>query len=273
MITLVNKCCTVVVDPDMGLTVESFTFQGEELLHQDSARKRAGRTYGIPILFPTPNRVANDRYVFNDKMVPAVMHGFLRHRVFDIESRSDTHIAGRITFDGSEPLFPYDAEVLVTISLIGSTLRWEFHLTNTGDEPFGYGLALHPFFVKKKGMTLETNGHQRLVTDENMLPTEEIVEERPSSDVDTLASDAIFRCDGPSTSTLRGDGIELKILGSPAFGYTVVYTGLESAFICIEPQSCAINAHNLADQELAALQVLEGNQEHLHWVEMMLSNV
>ncbi|NLZ76439.1 MAG: aldose 1-epimerase [Spirochaetales bacterium] len=273
MITLANTLSTVVVDPEMGLTVESFTWNGEELIHHDPARKEAGRTYGIPILFPTPNRVANDRYAFNGNVVPAVMHGFLRHRAFHIESGSDTHVAGRIIFDGSEPLFPYDAEVLVTLSLIGSTLRWEFHVMNTGDEPFAYGLAIHPFFVKKNGMTLEINAHRRLVTDEHMLPTEEVVEERLSSDVDSLSIDGIFKTNGPSASTLRGDGVALKIQGGPAFGYTVVYTDAELPFITVEPQSCAINAHNLVNRELAALQILESGKERQHWIEIRVEPV
>jgi|SRR5690554_228045 len=268
MITLSNELCSVVVDPEMGLTIESFTFGGEELLHQDRERKASGRTYGIPILFPTPNRVALDAYTFEGKRVPAVIHGFLRHRRCEVEAKSDTSLTGTFIFDGEEPLFPYLGMISVTISLIGATLRWEFHLVNTGSDAFAYGLALHPFFVKKRGMKLETNCFQRLITDEEMLPTEEVVSDRPSSDVDTLAIDAIYRCSGPSSSTLRGDDVTVKIQGSSAFGYTVVYTSVELPFICIEPQSCAINAHNLGNQELAALQVLEGKEEHTHWIEI-----
>ena len=109
---------------------------------------------------------------------------------------------------------------------------------------------------------------KQLEEKEREVLAEELISEHPSSDVATLAIDAIYRCSGPSSSTLRDSDVEIKVQGSSAFGYTVVYTSPEFPFICIEPQSCAINAHNLKNQELAALQILEGNNEHVHWIEI-----
>jgi len=58
MISIAKGDIRLVIDPEFGMTIHSLAYRGKELIHLDLDRRATGATYGIPILFPTPNRVS-----------------------------------------------------------------------------------------------------------------------------------------------------------------------------------------------------------------------
>lgn len=263
------------IDPVWGMTVESLRHEGTELIVCDRERKMAGTTYGIPILFPTPNRVRDNAYIFDGRTIEAVMHGFIRHQEFSVTAVKPDAVSALVEFDGSNPLFPYVGTFEVDITVDEQSIRWSFSVTNAGQARFAIGLALHPFFRKTERMHLRANvGH--LMEDIDKYPTGVLLPLESSAfdfshprAVSPLDIDAVFVTDGPIEAEISSATHTIAISGSDAFTHAVVYTGESLPFICVEPQSCATDAHNLSSRgygEEAGLIIVEPGSRHHSWV-------
>ncbi len=265
------------IDAQWGMTVESLCFEGQQLLVCDLERKRAGATYGIPILFPTPNRVRDLSYHYDGLLVEAMMHGFVRHRPFVVESATKSSVTGTLVFDGQDPLFPYRGTFALTISATESSLTWDFVIRNQDSRTFSWGLGLHPFFVKDLRTRLAVNVGCVMEAVDNF-PTGAVspVAGTPwdfnaMTDVDVLAIDQVFLTDGPIKATIAGSGPTVTISASDEFGHAVIYTAPQHPFLCVEPQTCSTDAHNLSSAGLgqyAGLQVTEAGSEAHLWVRL-----
>ncbi len=279
---LFNENLEVQVAPDDGMNLLSVRFHEEESVFLDE-KKRAERlrTYGIPILFPTPNRTRDNVYTFDGVRYPAVMHGFVKHAVFDVVENSDEHISAQIVFDGSEPLFPFKARMTATVSLEKDTVRHTVKLENLDSVVFGYGLALHPFFVKKPGSTLRCNVKKQMLTTEELLPTGKCIDvEETEFDfnksrcVDELALDTVFICSGSLECEYRTPSYDLDIRTSEDYDHVVLYTTREAPFICFEPQTCSTDFFNMATEGYereAHLLTLAPGEEREHFVDFSYS--
>ena len=98
MISLHNDYVSLRADEHDGMTVVSLKFKGMETVLYDDERRKSGATYGIPILFPTPNRISGGEFTFNGKCIKGEMHGALRHAAFRITSQSETSVEGEVPF-------------------------------------------------------------------------------------------------------------------------------------------------------------------------------
>lgn len=251
LITISSGPITAVIDPSWGMSVESLCLSGDELIVCDLARKEAGAAYGIPILFPTPNRVKGGSYSFDGRTIGAKMHGFVRHERFIIESITDSRVSALLGFDGSNPFFPYLGTFRVEIACDDGGITWSFEVTNTGEERFSWGLALHPFFSKQPGMEISVNV-RGLMEAIGHYPTGAVlpIEEGPldfsqRTAVDQLEIDSVFITDGPVDAAIVGHLHTIALTASDAFDHVVVYTRVGQPFLCIEPQTCSTDAHNL----------------------------
>ena len=195
MISLHNDYVSLRADEHDGMTVVSLKCKGMETVLYDDERRKSGATYGIPILFPTPNRISGGEFTFNGKCIKGEMHGALRHAAFRITSQSETSVEGEVPFSALGETFPYDGRIKLSLHIEGTAVIWDFSVINEGDEPLAFGLALHPFFRKTASM-------------------------RFSSSLDYE-------------------------IGSDEFNHVVVYTSPERPFVCVEPQTCSTDAHNL----------------------------
>ena len=247
MIELNNQFLSLLVDEEDGMTVTSLKYMGKETIDADAGRKAAGSTYGIPILFPTPNRVSGDAFEFNGKRVRGVMHGLLRHAHFKIKARSSDMVVAEAPFALLGDTFPYEGKFILTLSLLDSSLLWKFCIENDSDESIAFGIALHPFFLKRDGMMFESTLEREMVTNSEKIPTGESFptafgEQKAVSAIDT---DTVFFSDSAIVSTLSSADYTITIDGSDDFNHVVVYTAPDKHFICVEPQTCSTDAHNM----------------------------
>lgn len=283
MITLQNEFLGVVIDPERGMTIESLLYQGKEYLVWEKEKKESRRTYGIPFLFPTPSNVADNVYQFQGRQLPAVMHGFLRNETFWVVEQSLSQMTGLCSFDGSNPLFPYRAMFSVSIVLEERNLSWNIAITNLGEEAFGYGLGLHPYFRKAPGMLISTSFADYLPCDPQLLPSGEIksvqgtiLDFRELKAIDDLVIDMVFLSEGPFHSTLRYQDSEFELSASEDFTHGVLYTDTQKDYICIEPMTCSTDAHNLAAsgyQRASGLIVLEAGEQRESWVRLSARDI
>ena len=89
MVSIENDFIKAEFDESDGMTCTSLVFNGDEYVYFDEKRKESGGTYGIPILFPTPNRVRGGSYSFGGRKIVGNRHGRLRHMPFMIIEKND----------------------------------------------------------------------------------------------------------------------------------------------------------------------------------------
>lgn len=276
MIVIAEGETRLLLDPEQGMTVHSLEYKGQELIHLDLERRATGATYGIPILFPTPNRVSGDSYMYGGKSVAAQMHGFLRHENFEVIEASDTTVSGKVAFDGSYPMFPYPGAFDLSLSVKDDAVTWKFMVTNSGDEAFSYGLAIHPFFKKEEGMQFTADFSSLMVSGDDRIPNGTLeavagtaMDFRKGVPVKDINMDSMFLTNGLLHSIIGYKGFSVSIEGSGDFGHAVVYTSPDKPFFCLEPHTCSTDAHNLASkgfQKEASLVVVEPFSRHESFV-------
>ena len=240
------KALKATVDTAEGMNVIGISFNGRNIITCDEKRKENGATYAIPVLFPTPNRVKGNSYVFEGRKVEGMMHGFLRHKSFHVDSASSSGIKASMLTDGTEPTFPYKAEIRIEIKLKESSIIWNFDIKNCDNCNFAYSLALHPFFSKEKMESIHANVRKRMLNDDDKIPTGETVDADP---IDMKASlvdmDTVFIVDTPLSAGIRYDDFSIDISASKGFRHVVIYSSPDRDFLCIEPQTGSTDAHNL----------------------------
>ena len=267
MILLENDYIKLEADPEDGMTVCSLVYKGIETIEADAERRKAGSTYGIPMLFPTPNRVAGDGYIFNGKTVKGIMHGNLRHSSFNIEELSSDRVRAVLPFSALGQFFPYEGLFSLGLSVDGHSVMWDICVMNDGDEPLSFGFALHPFFRKQEGMMLSSTLEYEMEASEEKLPSGRWTrtDYGREKDVSGMDIDTVFFSDSTIRSSLVSEAYSIEITGSDDFDHVVVFTSPDRSFICVEPQTCSTDAHNMYAKGLkkeSGLIIVPGESRH-----------
>ncbi len=276
MITIGNERIRLLAEPEDGMTVCSLAYNGMETIEADEERRKAGSTYGIPILFPTPNRVSGGRYSFGGRDIAGIMHGNLRHSAFSVTAQTPASVDAELPFSALGESFPYEGIFSLKLSVSASSARWDFDIRNEGDEPLSLGLALHPFFLKMDGMRFSSSLEYEMEADDDKIPTGKWhrTDFGSGKDVSSIDTDTVFFSDSSIRSTLSSPAYTLEITGSEEFGHVVVYTAPDRSFICVEPQTCSTDAHNMHSKGFvkeAGLIIVPAHSSHRLWVRMDFS--
>ena len=292
----------VKVAPSAGLNAYSISVDGVEFLHQpESKEKLAGVSCGVPILYPTPNRVRGGKFSFGAKDVQFAplngrgnhIHGLVNRHAWQVETvEADSDKATLICsadFTADSPLgaqFPFAHKLRVQIVVKNAAVRWTYIVDNQkGKEDVPFGFALHPYFVYQgeRARTFLTIPASHWMEAENQLPTGKLV---PASELDypmgtpfsleATKFDDVFWGVSPSKSTLidfRDKQRQIRIQASEHFTHLVVWTPMRP-FFGIESQTCSTDAHNLHSSgkvEQAHLQVAAAGKVASGWVEYQLN--
>ena len=273
MIAIENEYIKLLADPDDGMTVCSLLYKGIETIEADAERKKAGSTYGIPMLFPTPNRVSGGEYIFGGRRIEGVMHGSLRHAAFTVEDHASDSIRASLPFSALGKLFPYEGMFSLRLSLQGDSARWDIEVRNEGDVPLSFGFALHPFFCKQDGMKFSSDLEYEMEADSDKIPTGKwwSTDFGKEKDVASIDTDTVFFSDSAIKSVLSSDAYTLTITGSDEFDHVVVYTAPDRSFVCVEPQTCSTDAHNMYSKGFrkeSGLIIVPEHSCHDLWVNM-----
>jgi aldose 1-epimerase len=242
----------------------------------ESLRTRAGR-YGIPILFPWPNRIRGGRFTFGvtEYHVPTqaesgnASHGLVRELPWAVEA-TGTDAEGafcRASVElGTDPddLWAFHCRLTMEYRLSGRSLQILAVAESLDDVPMPMGFGLHPWFTVPFTSGGSRAAHELLVPADRLwelesnLPTGEI---HPASSVfdarewrpldDTLLDDVythLSLTDGWFTAELRdpSSGRSIAVRSDGAFREHVVYAPLHLSAVCLEPYTCTTDAFNLA---------------------------
>jgi aldose 1-epimerase len=241
--------------------------------------KRDPNLYGMPILFP-PNRINHGefqfngtRYVFpiNEISRGHHIHGFLSATPFLLcDTRTDANQASiTFTYEATPELpyrcFPHTFKILLIYLLDEDGLHQSVEVTNTGDRPMPFFLGFHTAFnqrflphTEKEDYRLKIAVQNEIMLDrQTIIPTGEFIERNqlvqdlndgnvcPGERV--LSNHFVANKGGNKEAVYlhMPTGRKIRYTTCGCYNYWMVFNrGIDSGFICIEPQTCIVDAAN-----------------------------
>ncbi|MBL8817660.1 MAG: aldose 1-epimerase [Planctomyces sp.] len=264
--------------------------------------------YGIPILFPFPNRIQGGRYLWNgtEYAIPSqtavtddlgnAIHGFCFDRPWRMTQQSwDTVTAEfQLSRDAADraPYWPSDAKIVIQYALRNSSLRADVTISNCGSQSLPWGFGTHPYFHVPAGpqsspgdCTIYAPVRQRWEL-EKFVPTGRLIPTQPEASLiespyfDTLKVDDVFTDletqKGISVCRIIDEkaGVQIEQYCSAGFREVVAFTPPWSSSVCLEPYTCVTDAINLYARGIdGGLKVLEPGQSWQGWIEIEVSHV
>lgn len=256
-----------------------------------------GATYGIPLLYPTPNRVENDTFIFEGQTYTMGMHGMANHAVFipkectvqeevvceTGEVRETVKVVGELEFaKGSRAYeqFPFESKLTLCLKISHDRIRVGYTIENKGEKTLPYGIALHPFFVKLGRSEIKINAKSLMEMTHEKLPTGQILAVQGTAydlseyaDVESLKLDHVY-------TDLKGElvaeinypeiGLKVELSNSQEFTHLVVFTPSNQPFFCIENQSCSTNTHNMyakGYKDISGLEMILANESQEGYIQ------
>lgn len=275
--------------PSVGNNCIAYTMGDVDLIYSPpDPQTLQGRAsgYGIPILFPWPNRIDEGKFSFDGNAyqlaTPApgdhASHGFVHERpwqVIDFGASEGAWITSRFLsadFPEIGDHFPFPFEARVTYRLKDGVLYHEFEGVNVGDEDMPVGLGIHPYFP----LPLTKDGNRGACTVRmpaatywplrgDPIPTGEVLpvdgtvyDVRKAMPLKDRFYDDVWSCvqltHGWSRCEYVDPTAEVRIAmeADDAFRELVLYAPDSRPIVCFEPYTCATNAFNLQNQGIDA---------------------
>jgi aldose 1-epimerase len=262
------------IAPDFGNNCFAFR-TGESVLEPVafSEFRQRPTSYGIPVLFPFPNRVRDGVFTFRGERftVNPPRHGFVRDKPWRIEASGASRTEGAWlvssfdTTDYAEQIlhqFPFPFRLETTYRLFDGRLKMSTLVMNNGERAMPVGFGIHPYFRKpaRGAITVPADARWEL---SDSLPTGKLLNVEADCDLrdartlDRLSLDDIFTkvtpdADGDVRCFLddseRGTRTVVEF-SSEQFPHVVVYTPpAPREAICIEPNTCPTDGFNLQER-------------------------
>lgn len=213
---------------------------------------------GSFIMAPWVNRIYQGQLVteHGDFQLPVdsgvhAIHGTVRRREWDLISKEDASAEFQIALQ--EP-WPYKGKVVYRVSLDGASLRQTLEVRAAEDErSFPAGVGWHPWFRRSLGSsetTVQVDAAAQWELDAETVPSG-VVEETEASrklvaggQFEVGEVDDCFRFGDERSAELRWPELTLRMTSSPEITHAMVFS--PDGSICVEPQTTAVNAFQLA---------------------------
>ena len=261
------------IAPQWGNNCFLFHWRGAPILEAVPFETLAQKptSYGIPILFPYPNRIRDGRFSFQGKSytLDPPRHGFVRDKPWTVVGSGASDAEGAwlsCRFDARDypekilAQYPFPFVIEVTYRLKDNALVMETRASNKGSADIPTGLGTHAYFTRPAKGTVTVPARRIWKLADSLPPGERIDLDaahdlRKPADVSKLELDDVYTevdadKDGRARCHLVDQGKKLTttVEFSPReFPEVVVYTApLPRMAICIEPYTCTTDAFNLA---------------------------
>jgi len=243
--------------------------------------------YGIPVLFPFPNRVRGGTWRFEGETYqfdkppesPTSIHGLLLNRPYRVESHTADADGATLAcvldsrdFPDIGRQYPFRFKIRITYTLKDAVLSMGVSIQNAGSRNMPMGFGIHPYF--RVGMSSDANASTALIKvpaatywelDGDSLPTGtrlaaiDVLDLRDGKPFAGLTLDHVFtdvqmEADGVSRCVIEnGDTGHGMVMESDAqFRELVIYTPPGRDTICFEPYTCPTDAINLEGRGIPA---------------------
>ena len=226
--------------------------------------------YGMPILFPV-NRISGGQFTFdgyeyrlpiNEPQTGCHLHGTLHQTPFVAQQQDERSICCVYRSNGEYSGFPQDFEIRICYEVGETGFTQTTHITNFSAQRLPLLLGFHttfalPFVKGSDPDQIRIGAEVGELVERNMcnyIPTGRLL----SSDAVTAAlnrtdfapcSEQIsrhYRATGAGTMTLWDpqSGVTVRYRNDAKYGWRLLYNGEANAFVCMEPQSCAVDCFN-----------------------------
>ena len=144
--TLKNEFYTVTLS-DLGAEIVSIKSKdGFEFMWSGMKGKNYW-SMSAPILFPVCGSLPSSRYTLSGKEYEMPQHGFALSSVFELLSKSDTHIEFLLkSSEESKKRYPFDFNFKLKYTLLGEKLVFNTSVENLSGETMPYMFGWHPGF-------------------------------------------------------------------------------------------------------------------------------
>ena len=260
VIRMENEYLVMLVCPEDGMNIYSIEYKGQPIVVFDDERQKEGRTFSVPILYPTPNRIENGKFLWAEKEYQGVMHGCTKNANFRVVQMTvkDNQIILEAQLDwkkGTEyySVFPFDSILSIRIILDKEQIHYKYTVENLDEKELPYGFAVHPFFVIEDNETsFIVNADSVMEMNEEQLPTGSLIAvQNTKYDLHKETSVASHRLDHVYTNLsskpmakVRYRHCTMELNASEVFTHMVVFTPNDK-FFCLENQTCSTDSHNL----------------------------
>jgi aldose 1-epimerase len=259
--------------PEAGMIGTSLTDSGTELLGQRrglDAYVTAGKTMGIPILYPWANRLGADTYTAQGETVTLTpgengvradpnglpIHGTLSaYPGWKVTAESENELTAEVDFAADARLlasFPYPHVLTVTALLAERALTVRTIVTATGDRAVPLCFGFHPYLslpdAARGEWIIETPPLRHLLLDDRGLPTGES-EQQPAKEErlgDKAFDDAYDQVADGAVFAVTGGGRRVEVHFKQGYPATQIFapTGEEpeKQVVCFEPMTAPTDA-------------------------------
>jgi galactose mutarotase-like enzyme len=98
-----------------------------------------------PILFPVVGWTRDGRERVGEHSYPLGLHGFARHREFEILDQQRDRVCLQLRSDpATRALYPFDFKLSIEFHLTANAISMSLDIENTGDGPMPYACGVHP---------------------------------------------------------------------------------------------------------------------------------
>ncbi|PJE07977.1 aldose 1-epimerase [Mycobacterium sp.] len=255
--------------PEAGMIGTSLTDAGVELLGQRrglQAYLTAGKTMGIPVLYPWANRLSADTYTAEGATVtlrpgengvradPAGLpiHGVLAaYPHWRVTGESANELTADLDFGADEKLlasFPYPHLLTMRVRLAERTLTISTTVTPIGDRAVPLCFGYHPYLqlpgADRAEWVIETPALRHLSLDERGLPTGQTAAQPACSqrlDADTF-DDAYDGVEDGAVFAVSAGGRRIEVRFERGYSAAQIFAPPGEDVICFEPMAAPTDA-------------------------------
>lgn len=260
------------IAPEWGANLLYFGHKKSTVIGYDEKALEKREYTGMPVLFPTPNRVRDAVAIFNGVPIrqqknqkDIFCHGLVYDEPFEVKKINVDEEGIRVKLGYSfypehsyYSSFPFSCELLLEYILREGNLTVNYSVKNNGESKIPFGFGLHPYFYYSKDITLYLPAENYLLCDENNLPLGKVLKTADrfsdlnkggaSMKVTELDCDFLREKGKNAVLTYPENGRQVGIIASEDFCHYMVYSPKKENFVCVEPQTCSIDAHNLFEK-------------------------
>lgn len=270
LLTLADELATVVVAPEIGGAIASYTWNGPRgridwfrPTSDTAVLARDAVEFGCFPLVPYSNRIRDSRFSFGGRDIdlggregdPHTEHGYGWRSAWEVLTRDDRSVTLRYLHQSGA--WPWRFSVEQRMALDRGALSIRLELRNLDGTAMPAGMGVHPFFPADPDTRLDAMVGGMWETDAEVMPTRHgpvPTETDPNAGLMVSANelDTVFTgWSGRATISWPSKGARLDMAADTLLGKLVVYTPRGAGYFCAEPVSNDTNAFNLASGEVA----------------------
>ena len=258
-VVLTHGDARVYVAPARGGMVTRFYVGARPILYLDEGTlldPSKNVRGGIPVLFPSPGKLAGDRFARDGRSGQMGQHGFARNAAWEIAAQGPSEVTLRLaSSDATRAVYPWDFELRYRYLLSDDTLRIEQRIETRGDAPMPFGAGFHPYFHLSQADKANTD-RPRIATRATRAwdnTKKALIDLDGPIDLTAAEVDLHLVDHDASTCALDlGDGHAVVVSAPEPFERWIVWTLAGKDFVCVEPWTSPADALNSGEALLEA---------------------